>query len=133
MIKRHFVQGAPPSPNGVKYHHATEADGWLHVTGQIGIDPLAPDAPLVRGIEKQTEQTFENLEMIVNGSGYKLDETVFVRIYLTNYVRDFDGLNRVYHRWYSDDSSVPSRTTVGISALGREALVEIDLVLFRKK
>ena len=39
MIKRHRVSAAPPPPVGVKYHHATEAAGWLYVTGQLPADP----------------------------------------------------------------------------------------------
>lgn len=131
MIKRHFVATAPPPPNGVKYHHASEAGGWLHVTGQLPTDPSAPAAPLAEGIEAQTEQTFRNLITIIAAAGYELADTVFVRIYLSHFERDYDGLNRAYYRFYTDDAEVPSRTTVGVAKLGRDALVEIDLVLHK--
>ena len=62
MIQRHFVAAAPPPPRGVKYAHATEAGGWLYVTGQLPTDPAAPAAPLPEGIEAQAEQTFKNLD-----------------------------------------------------------------------
>ncbi|MCI0429707.1 MAG: RidA family protein [Rhodospirillales bacterium] len=133
MIKRHFVAKAPPPPHGVKYHHATEADGWLYVTGQLPTDPAAPASPLAEGIEAQTEQTFHNLRTIVEAAGYALSDTVFVRIYLSNFERDFDGLNRIYHRFFSDDAQVPCRTTVGVAKLARDALVEIDLVLYKAR
>ena len=45
-IKRHRVPGAPPPPRGVKYHDATEADGWLYVTGQLPSDPRSPSRAL---------------------------------------------------------------------------------------
>ena len=35
------------------------------------------------------------------------------------------------YRYFADDEAVPSRTTVGVAKLGRGALVEIDLVLYR--
>ena len=35
MIKRHIVGAAPPPPVGVSYAHASEADGWLYVTGWL--------------------------------------------------------------------------------------------------
>lgn len=133
MIKRHFVAKAPPPPKGVKYHHATEADGWLHVTGQLPTDPASPASPLPEGIEAQTGQTFRNLITIVEATGYTLADTVFVRIYLSNFERDYDGLNRAYYRVFTDDAQVPSRTTVGVAKLGRDALVEIDLVLHRAR
>ena len=130
-IKRHLVPAAPPPPHGVRYHHAAQADGWLHVTGQLPSVPGSPAAPFPEGIEAQTEQTFENLITIVEAAGYTLRDTVFVRIYLADFDRDFDGLNRVYHRHFADDGAAPSRTTVGVAKLGRGALVEIDLVLYR--
>lgn len=133
MVKRHFVAKAPPAPKGVKYHHASEADGWLHVTGQLPVDPSAPASPLPDGIEAQTEQTFRNLVTIIDAAGYTLADTVFVRIYLSNFERDYDGLNRAYYRFFTDDAQVPSRTTVGVAKLGRDALVEIDLVLHRAR
>jgi 2-iminobutanoate/2-iminopropanoate deaminase len=132
MITRHFVSAAPPPPVGVRYHHATEADGWLYVTGQLPADPQAPSAPFPSGIAAQAEQTFKNLKSITDAAGFALADTVFVRIYLTHFERDFDGFNVVYHRYFADDEHVPSRTTIGVAKLGRDALVEVDLVLYRQ-
>ena len=84
------------------------------------------------GIAAQAEQTFKNLKTIVEAAGFALSDTVFVRIYLTHFERDFDGFNAVYHRYFADDEQVPSRTTIGVAKLGRDALVEVDLVLYRQ-
>ena len=132
MITRHRVSAAPPPPVGVRYHHAMEADGWLYVTGQLPADPQAPSTPFPSGIAAQAEQTFKNLKTIVEGAGFMLSDTVFVRIYLTHFERNFDGFNAVYHRYFADDERVPSRTTIGVAKLGRDALVEVDLVLYRQ-
>ena len=132
MIKRHRVSAAPPPPVGVNYHHATEADGWLYVTGQLPADPRSPSAPFPSGIAAQAEQTFDNLKTIIEAAGFAFSDTVFVRIYLTHFERDFDGFNVVYRRYFADDEQVPSRTTVGVAKLGRDALVEVDLVLYRQ-
>ena len=132
MIKRNRVAAAPPPPAGARYHHATEADGWLYVTGQLPTDPRAPSAPFSAGIAAQAEQTIKNLKTIVEAAGFGFSDTVFVRIYLTHFERDFDGFNVVYHRYFTDDEHVPSRTTIGVAKLGRDALVEVDLVLYRQ-
>jgi 2-iminobutanoate/2-iminopropanoate deaminase len=132
MIRRHRVTAAPQPPVGVKYHHATEADGWLYVTGQLPADPHAPSAPFPAGIAAQSDQTFKNLKTIIESAGFTLSDTVFVRIYLTHFERDFDRFNTVYHRYFVDDEQVPSRTTVGVAKLGRDALLEVDLVLYRR-
>src|ERR1700744_4800821 len=118
-IKRHLISTAPPPPRGVKYHHATEAGGWLYVTGQLPTDAAAPTAAFPDGIEAQAEQTFKNLIAIVEGAGYALRDTVFARLYLADFDRDFDGLNRVYHRYFADEAASPSRTTIGVARLGR--------------
>jgi 2-iminobutanoate/2-iminopropanoate deaminase len=132
MIRRHRVSAAPPPPVGVKYHHATEADGWLYVTGQLPTDAHSPSAPFPLGIAAQVDQTFKNLKTIVEAAGFAFSDTVFVRIYLTHFERDFDGFNLVYYRYFADDEHVPSRTTIGVAKLGRDALVEVDLVLYRQ-
>ena len=130
-IKRHRIPAAPLPPQGVKYHHASEADGWLYVTGQLPADPGSPSAPFPHGIAAQAEQTLQK-KMIVEAAGFGLSDTVFARIYLTHFERDFDGFNAVYHRYFADDEQVPSRTTIGVAKLGRDALVEVDLVLYRR-
>jgi enamine deaminase RidA (YjgF/YER057c/UK114 family) len=130
-IKRHLVPHAPPPPRGVTYHHATEADGWLHVTGQLPTDAFAPAGPFPPGIKAQAERTFFNLVTIVEAAGYDLKDTVFVRIYLAEFDRDYDAFNLVYHSFFPDAGAAPSRTTVGVARLGRGALVEIELTLYK--
>jgi len=131
-MRRHRIAAAPAPPAGVKYHHATEAAGWLYVTGQLPADTRSPSAPFPDGIEAQAERTFRNLKTIVEAAGFALSDTVFVRIYLTHFERDYDGFNAVYHRYFADDDQVPSRTTIGVAKLGRDALVEVDLVVYRE-
>lgn len=123
------VKTAAPPPKTAGYSHAVEANGFLYVTGQLPIDPNDPDAALPASIEQQTELVFRNLALIVEASGYALSDTVFARIYLSHFERDYVGLNSVYHRYFSDDKAFPARTTIGVARLGRDALVEIDLTL----
>ena|SRR5689334_1506707 len=131
MIKRHVVSAAPPPPIGVTYAHASEAGGWLYVTGQLPTDPLAPAAAFAEGIEAQAEQTLRNLVTIVEAAGFELSDTVFARVYLAEFDRDYDGFNRVFYRFFTGEAAAVSRTTVGVARLGRGALVEIDLTLKR--
>ena len=127
----HFltIAGVAPPPTSARYSHAVEANGFLFVTGQLPVDPNEPDAPLPKDIEAQTELVFMNLSRILNESGYSFANTVFVRIYLTDFDGDYVGVNRVYHRHFSDECRMPGRTTVGVSRLARGAKVEIDMVI----
>ncbi|PRD55023.1 RidA family protein [Phyllobacterium myrsinacearum] len=127
----HHVPDAAPSPKSARYSHAVEACGFLYVTGQLPVDPDAPDLPLAEGIVAQTEMSFLNLEKILKGCRYDFSDTIFVRIYLADFNRDYTAFNSVYHRYFNDDTRMPGRTTVGVAALGRGALVEIDMVLHR--
>ena len=131
MARYVTVEAAAPPPRTARYSHAVEAGGALYVTGQLPIDPDHPDAPLPPSIEAQTELVFRNLTLIVEAAGYRLADTVFARIFLSDFDRDYAGLNAVYHTYFDDDARMPARTTVGVARLGRGALVEIDLILAR--
>jgi 2-iminobutanoate/2-iminopropanoate deaminase len=129
----HVVANASPPPPSSLYSHAVEAAGWLYVTGQLPTDPDSPAAALAEGIEAQAAFCFENLDRILKHTGYRYEDAVFVRIYLSDFDRDFAHFNTVYARHFAQDSGrLPSRTTIGVARLGRAALVEIDLVCYRQ-
>jgi 2-iminobutanoate/2-iminopropanoate deaminase len=133
--KIHYVvpDASPPPPSSL-YSHAVEAAGWLYVTGQLPSDPDAPDADLPPGIEAQAELCFKNLTRILAHTGYAYEDTVFVRIYLSEFDRDFAAFNAIYTRYFRQDGlQLPSRTTIGVAKLGRSALVEIDLVGYKER
>lgn len=133
-MPRHIKVGsAAPSPRTARYSHAVEFNGLLHITGQLPIDPAQPDAPLPGTIGEQAELVFRNLLIIAEASGFNLSNCVFARIYLKNFEQDYADFNAVYDRYFPDDDRLPARTTVGISMLGRNALVEVDLVVGQPK
>lgn len=125
------VPEAAPSPKTARYSHAVQAGTMLFITGQLPVDPEAPEAPPPAGIEAQTELVFRNLQLIAHGAGYSLSDAAFARIFLTDFDRDYADMNGVFHRYFADPSRMPGRTTIGVSRLGRGALVEIDLILSR--
>jgi 2-iminobutanoate/2-iminopropanoate deaminase len=133
--KIHYVvpDASPPPPSSL-YSHAVEAAGWLYVTGQLPSDPDMPDADLPSGIEAQAKLCLKNLTRILEHTGYRYEDTLFVRIYLTEFDRNFAAFNTVYARHFRQDGpQLPSRTTIGVAKLGRGALVEIDLVAYGKR
>ena len=132
MTRYISVDNAAPPPETARYSHAVEAGGFLFVTGQLPVDPDRPDAPLPETIEEQAELVFRNLAIIAEASGYTLSDAIFARIYLSEFDRDYAGLNAVYHRYFPSPRNLPGRTTVGVARLGRDALVEIDLTLARQ-
>ena len=112
------------------FSHAVEADGFVFITGQMPTDPAAPDAPLPLGIEAQTRRVIENLKLILGGVGLGLEHVTMARIYLTEFERDYAGLNTLWPSFF-EAGKLPARTTVGVTALAVGALVEIDLIARR--
>jgi reactive intermediate/imine deaminase len=125
----HHMIAAGPRPVA-PFSHAVEADGWVFVTGQMPTDPAAPDAPLPQGIEAQTRRVMANLEIVLGGIGLNWANVTFVRIYLTQFERDYAAMNAVYQSYF-EPGKLPGRTTIGVTALAVGALVEIDLVARR--
>jgi 2-iminobutanoate/2-iminopropanoate deaminase len=121
----------PEAPKPVApYSHATAADGWVFVTGQVPTDPGDNSAPLPEGIEGQTHRVIENLKRVLTGAGSGLDQVVFARVYLTHFERDYVAMNAVY-QYYFAPGHLPARTCIGVTGLACGALVEIDLLARR--
>lgn len=125
----HHMIASGPRPVA-PFSHAVEADGWVFVTGQMPTNPDAPDAPLPDGIEAQTARVMDNLIIILEGLDLTLENVTFLRVYLTEFERDYEAMNAAY-RSYFEDGKLPGRTCVGVTALAVGALVEIDLVARR--
>lgn len=129
MLPIHHMVGDAPQPVA-PFSHAVEADGWVHVTGQMPTFPDDPEAPLPDGIEAQTRRVMENLKIVLAGVGLGLENVVFARVYLTEFKRDYAKMNEAYRSFFPPDK-LPGRTCVGVSGLAVDALVEIDLVAKR--
>lgn len=129
MLPIHHMVDQAPQPVA-PFSHAVEADGWIFVTGQMPTDPQAPEAPLPDGIEAQTVRVMENLRLVLAGLDLGLENVTFVRVYLTEFDRDYQAMNETYRSFFPADK-LPGRTCVGVSGLAVGALVEIDLIARR--
>ena len=109
------------------FSHAVQCDNWFHLTGQMPTDPNNDSKPLSENIEEQTCRVMENLIIVLNGLGLRLSDVVSCRVFLTEFKRDYEKMNKIY-KSYFDVDGLPARTCVGVTALARDALVEIDMV-----
>jgi 2-iminobutanoate/2-iminopropanoate deaminase len=126
----HVIANAP-KPVG-PYSHVVEADGWLFVTGQLATDPDDDNRPLPEGIEAQTRKVFDNLSRALAGAGAGFEHVVCVRIFLTEFERDYAAVNRLYVTYFPSDR-LPARTTIGVTHLARGGIVEIDMIAYRPR
>jgi 2-iminobutanoate/2-iminopropanoate deaminase len=118
------TESAPAPIQGAPYSQAITANGFVFVSGQLGLTPghseLAGDT-----IEAQTTQIFDNLEAILTAAGSGLERIVKTTVFLTS-LDDFQGMNSVYAERVG--ATPPARSTVEISALPAGVLVEIEAV-----
>ncbi len=82
------------------------------------------------GIDAQTRKVMENLQRALRGAGASFANVLCVRIFLTHFDRDYAALNQLYAAYFPPDR-LPARTTIGVTALARGGLVEIDLIARR--
>ena len=113
------------------FSHAVELNGWIQITGQMPTDPNDDLAPLPDGIEGQTRRVMDNLIIVLDGLGLTLAEVLSCRVYLTEFKRDFELMNDVYRSFFPSDR-LPARTCIGVTGLARDALVEVDMVAYRR-
>lgn len=124
----HFLPDAPKPV--APYSHAVEAGPFVFVTGQLATDPDDDETPISPGIEAQTRKVMDNLARVLKGCGMSFANAVFVRIYLTDFKRDYAAMNAIFSSYFTDGRR-PGRTTVGVTDLARGGIVEIDLIAFR--
>lgn len=127
-ILHHMIAGGPRPV--APFSHATEVDGFVFLTGQMPTYPDDPDKPLPEGIEAQTKRVMDNLTLILKGLDLDLTNVFQVRIYLTEFERDYEVMNRTYLEYFGP-GKLPARTTIGVTGLAVGALVEIDMIAKR--
>ena len=106
------------------YSQAIKAGGFLFTAGQIALDP-ANGKIVDGGIVEQTERVMQNLAAVLQAAGVNWSKVVKTTVFLID-LGDFPTFNEVYGRHLG--SARPARSTVQVSALPRNAVVEIELV-----
>ncbi len=108
------------------YAQGVRVGTLIFTAGQIPIDPVTQQV-VVGGIAEQTTRVMENLKAILEEAGSSLDRVVKTTVFLKD-LSDFSAMNAVYAEYIEVDGEAPARTTVEVSRLPRNVLVEIDLV-----
>jgi len=118
------TEQAPAPFQGAPYSQAIKAGGFVFVSGQLGLAPVASEM-VGSTIGEQTEQVFDNLEAILTEAGSSLDRIVKTTVFLAD-LGDFQGMNEVYARRVG--ASPPARSTIEVSGLPSGALVELEAI-----
>jgi 2-iminobutanoate/2-iminopropanoate deaminase len=97
--------------------------GILFTAGQIGIDPQTGE--LVGDVRQQAQQVLNNLKAVLESAGCGFEDVLKATIFLKN-MDDFAAVNGVYTENFK--TNFPARSTVEISKLPKDALVEIEMI-----
>ncbi|HTS04566.1 MAG TPA: Rid family hydrolase [Candidatus Eisenbacteria bacterium] len=124
---KHVIQTTKGAPPQGAYSQGWRAGDFVFVTGTGPVDPVT--GKLVgEDIERQTEQTIDNIVSILEADGASLSDVVKVTVHLSD-TKLFARYNAVYAKRFA--KPYPVRTTVG-SDLGHSPgmLVEIDCIAY---
>jgi len=117
------TEAAPAPFQGAPYSQAIAANGFVFISGQLGLKP--GDTAISGGIEEQTEQIFTNLAAILAAAGSGLERLVKTTVFL-RHLDDFQAMNGVYAKHVGGQP--PARATVEVAKLPSGALVEIEAI-----
>jgi 2-iminobutanoate/2-iminopropanoate deaminase len=123
MEKQIIKTGKAPAPIG-PYNQAVQTGNLLFISGQIAIDP-AGDKLVQEDIVSETRQVMENLKAILAEGGLNFNHVIKSTIFVTD-LNNFGTVNDVYGKYFSSD--FPARETVEVSALPKDARVEISMI-----
>ncbi|WP_027482603.1 RidA family protein [Deinococcus pimensis] len=114
----------PEAPAAIgPYSQAVRTGDLVFTSGQI---PLRPDGSVVEGsVAEQARQVLDNLRAVLTAAGSGLEHAVKVTVFVTD-IGQFSDLNEVYAEYFT--APFPARTTVEVSRLPRDVLVEIEAV-----
>jgi 2-iminobutanoate/2-iminopropanoate deaminase len=109
------------------YSQGIRVGNLVFTAGQIALDPVTQQV-VAPGITEQTTRVLENLKAILEATGSSLAQVVKATVFLKDF-NDFAAMNAVYGAYLAPDGvAAPARSTVEVSRLPKDVLVEIELI-----
>lgn len=107
------------------YSQAVKAGSVVYLSGQI---PLVPQTMEMvdGGIENQIKQVFDNLTAVCEAAGGAMSDIVKLNVFLTD-LSNFPVVNEVMATYFTQP--YPARAAIGVAALPKDAVVEMDAVM----
>ncbi len=109
------------------YSVATEANGFVFLSGQVAVDPTGGPTP--EDVGDQTRLILDNIGAILTDLGLGYGDIVKVSIFLAD-IADFGKVNEIYGGYFS--SEPPARSTFQVGSLpGTNFRIEIEAIAAR--
>ena len=98
----------------------------IYSSGQVAINPSTGNF-INGGIKEQTKQVLENIKAVLTEAGTGLTYVFKTTVFLKD-MNDFTAMNEVYTEYFGNVK--PARSTVEVSRLPKDALVEIEVIAY---
>jgi 2-iminobutanoate/2-iminopropanoate deaminase len=112
-----------PQPIG-PYSQAVQVGNFLFCSGQVALD-AGTGQVAASDVEGQTRKVMENIGAVLRAGGSAFDQVVKTTIFLKS-MGDFPKVNEIYGAYFK--SEPPARSTVEVSRLPKDVLVEIEVI-----
>ncbi|MGV3466362.1 MAG: RidA family protein [Heyndrickxia sp.] len=122
MFKTVFTEKAPKALG--PYSQAIRVGDFMFISGQTPINPETNEI-VESDIVLQTRQVMENIKAILEKEGLSLNHMVKTTIFIKD-MNQFSIVNEEYRKYLGDHR--PARSTVEISRLPKDALIEIEAI-----
>ena len=107
------------------YSQAVRCGDTVYLSGQIGLDPATMQ--MTEGIDAQIDRVFKNLQAVAVAAGGSVNDFAKVQVYLTD-LSYFAKVNERMATFFQEP--YPARAAVGVASLPRNALVEVDAIMY---
>ena len=107
------------------YSQAVQVGTTVYCSGQIPLVPSTMEM-VSDDIDAQIKQVFDNLSAVAAAAGGSLANVAKLNVFLTD-LSHFPKVNEIMADYFS--SPYPARAAIGVAALPKAALVEMDAVL----
>lgn len=105
------------------YSQGVIFNGVYYFSGQIGIEPKT--GYLVEGVLDQIKQILQNIDALLASQNLKRENIIKTTVFLTD-LENFGSVNDEYKLFF--EKPYPARSCVEVSALPKDALVEIEVI-----
>ena len=124
MNRKTIFTNNAPSAIGF-YSQAIVSNGLVYTAGQIPLDPNTGEV-ISDDFTMQVEQTIKNVNSVLKEAGTDILRSIKLTVFITD-LGKYPELNAVFKDTFQDVEP-PARSVVEVSALPKDAMVEIDCI-----
>jgi 2-iminobutanoate/2-iminopropanoate deaminase len=106
------------------YSQGVQVNDIYYFSGQIPIDPKTNEM-VTNNIEVQTQQVLANIRNLLGSEGLAIENVIKTTIFIQD-MDQFTTINKIYEEFFNGHK--PARSTVEVSRLPKDALIEIEVI-----